>query len=199
MNIRTEGSVLSHCYAQSGSVHFKSECDLHGKSRVMFFKRKYIDIPDDNVLLETKYWIVNQRMDTEYPGYLMIGSKESAFRISELCNEALSSMGLIIGAVEKRIYECLKPKTVIVSKLGFSKGFSCHFHLIPVYSWVYNAIRYNESYSISEPDGSDFALFITRQYCDGNEQLPKKALNHEEAIGLLDLQSLKCELEHGNT
>lgn len=162
---------------------------------MMFFKRKFIDIPDNKVLLETKYWIINQRMDTEYPGYLMMSCKERAFRVSELCVEALCSMGGILGAVENRIYERLRPKTVIISKLGFSNGFSCHFHLIPVYDWVYCAIKENESFNISEPDGSDFCLFISRQYCDGNEALPKVALNFKEAIGLLDLQNLKGELE----
>ena len=164
----------------------------------MFFKKKYIGIPENKILLETKHWIINHRLDTEYPGYLMLGSKESTFRVSDLCTESLRSMGIILGAVENRMYERLKPETVIISKLGFSKGFGCHFHLIPVYSWLYDSIKRDKSYSISEPDGLDFSLFISRKFCEGSEQFPKRALNIEDAITLLDLQSLTQNLEVRN-
>ena len=156
----------------------------------MMFRRKSFKIPDDKVLLETEHWVVNQRMDSHYPGYMIVGAKEDSFRISCLSDSALESLGRVLSAVEKRIYQRLSPEIVIVNKLGFSKGFSCHFHLIPIYRWVYKAIKKHENYNVNEPDGSDFTLFVSRQYCEGNDPLPSGAETVESAIEKLNLKGI---------
>lgn len=129
-------------------------------------------------------------MDTDYPGYLIVGAKEPASRLSGLSVDALNSAGIILGAIEERVYERLSPKLVIINKHGFSKGFSCHFHIVPIYSWAYSAIKKHPGYKIDEPDGADFTMFITRQYCQKREPLPHKVCGSEKALSLLDLKGL---------
>ena len=152
----------------------------------MFFKkRKKINIAPDLLLFEDKYWSVNQRLDTNYPGYLIISAKEGSELISDLSCEALIQLGPKLAELEKLIIEKLKPKNVIITKLGFSKGFDCHFHVIPVYKWVWSEIRKHPKYLNEQPDGADFVQFITREYCEYDEPLPIDAESKELAISKL--------------
>ena len=95
----------------------------------------------------------------------MIASKQQASEVSELSLGALQEMGKVLSEVELAIKTVYKPYKVLMSKLGFSKGFNCHFHVVPVHEWVLNEIEEHPNYSY-EPDGNDVMLYVNREYCE---------------------------------
>ncbi|WP_394250500.1 HIT family protein [Vibrio profundi] len=129
-------------------------------------------IPDENVVFENEYWVVNHRMNTTYPGYLMVASKSESTELLDLCDKSLASLGLVLAKVEGLLQTTFSPQKVIFSKLGFSKGFNCHFHAVPVSEKVIEEICRSSSYTFDEPDGNDVMLFINREYCE--DQDPEK-------------------------
>jgi len=54
---------------------------------------------------------------------------------------------------------------VIFYKLGFSSGFSCHFHIAPVTRELMEEVARHPDYD-SDPDGNDAILFLSRVYCE---------------------------------
>ncbi|MHC2300353.1 diadenosine tetraphosphate (Ap4A) HIT family hydrolase [Rhizobium mongolense] len=52
-----------------------------------------MEIPAQSHILETGSWLVNHRMDSALPGYLMVGSKRLADELSELPASALPELG----------------------------------------------------------------------------------------------------------
>ncbi len=126
-------------------------------------------IPTEYVVYETEHWIVNHRMNSTYAGYLMIASKSEVSELSDLCPESLSSLGVVLADVERLLQRAYTPEKIIISKLGFSKGFNCHFHAVPVSKKVINEVRKRSSYMFNEPDGNDIMLFINREYCENQD------------------------------
>lgn len=149
---------------------------------MIFNRRKKIKVAPDLMVFEDQYWSVNQRLDTNYPGYLIVSAKERSEHISDLSREALMLLGPKLAELEKLLFEKLKPKKVIVTKLGFTAGIDCHFHVIPVYKWVWSEIRKHPKYLNKQPDGADFVQFITREYCQFDQSLPIEAESKKLAL-----------------
>ena len=79
-----------------------------------------------------------------------------------------------------------------MAKLGFSKRFSCHFHVLPISDNLLHEIAINNhhSHANNEPDGVDALLFINRKYCEKKLTLNEyKILS--ETVGLLRKQYKK--------
>lgn len=129
-------------------------------------------IPAEFIVFERKHWVVNYRMGSTYPGYLMVASRQSVSDISELETPALEEMGKVLADVERAIRVVYNPYKVLVGKLGFTKGFNCHFHVVPVHAWVLEEIKLNTRYA-DEPDGNDVMLYVNREYCEN--QCPDKS------------------------
>ena len=133
-------------------------------------------IPAELVIYENEYWIVNHRVDSAYAGYLMVTSKSEASELTDLCSGALEALGLVLTRVEKLLQVTFSPYKVVFSKLGFSKGFNCHFHAVPVKESVFDKIRKHHNYTNDEPDGLDVMLFINREYCENQDPKIVKAV-----------------------
>ncbi|KAA8998892.1 hypothetical protein FJU30_14485 [Affinibrenneria salicis] len=120
---------------------------------------------DGDVIFATDYWQVNLRRDARYPGYLMISSRSAATEISQLDAAALSGLGGVMKRVEQLLLQFCRPDKVMFWKLGFSPGFSLHFHAAPVTPELLREIAAHPDYP-AEPDGNDVILYLSRIYCE---------------------------------
>lgn len=72
-------------------------------------------------------------------------------------------------------------------KFGFSSGYSCHFHILPVNKKLLNEIVAHPGYT-NEPDGIDVLLFACREYGE-------RALTAEEqALQIKAVKQLRAQL-----
>jgi diadenosine tetraphosphate (Ap4A) HIT family hydrolase len=124
-------------------------------------------------IFESDFWMISHRKDSRYQGYLIVSSKSEASEISELCIGSLQEIGHVLSRTEKLLFEVFSPYKVIVAKLGFSKGFSCHFHCIPATNEFMKEIANHSGYT-SEPDGNDALLYASREYCERELTIEEK-------------------------
>ena len=118
------------------------------------------------MVFKTEHWVVSHRKDSRYAGYLIISSKDEVNELHKLSNQTLSELGTVLEITEKLLILAYTPYKVAVAKLGFSSGFNCHFHIIPVTCSLLQEIREHQKYTDDEPDGIDAMLFICREYCE---------------------------------
>jgi diadenosine tetraphosphate (Ap4A) HIT family hydrolase len=116
-------------------------------------------------VFEGNHWLVGHRQDSRYPGYLMVSSRESKADLSELTTDALQELGPTLKRAEQLLQSVYAPYKVIFYKLGFSSGFSCHFHVAPVTRRLLTEIKENPDFT-DDPDGNDAILFLSRVYCE---------------------------------
>lgn len=93
-------------------------------------------IPDQFRIYETEHWLINHRIDTVLPGYLMVGSTSDSDDLSALADGALESLGVVLANAEKTLKSVVRPARIYVGRFGHSSGNPVHFHLIPIYKWV---------------------------------------------------------------
>lgn len=72
-------------------------------------------IPKDMIITEMRHWIVNHRIGSTYPGYLMVASRQPANDVSELDAEASAEMWLVLADVERSLIATYKPYKVLVA------------------------------------------------------------------------------------
>lgn len=137
------------------------------------------------VIFETDYWVVTHRRDSRYSGYLMVSSREQKPDLHELDIEGLQELGLVLRETEILLRSVYSPFKIIFSKLGFSAGFSCHFHVVPVMNALLTEIAAHQSYG-DEPDGNDTMLFLNRIYCE-RELNPQEQNDMMATVSLLRL------------
>jgi len=118
------------------------------------------------MIYETSYWTILHRSDSMYLGYLMVSSLETVSDVCGLSSDSLRELGKVLQITEKLLISVYSPHKVIMTKLGFSKGFSCHFHVLPVSHSLLNQVTEHSHYTNNEPDGVDALSFINREYCD---------------------------------
>ena len=137
--------------------------------------------PDHLIVCETDQWIVNHRIDSSLPGYLMIGAKAETNILSELPEAALFELGIHLSKIQQILMELFAPSHFYVGRYGHMAGHSIHFHVIPVYDWVAQAFARDERYRILHQfytpgvyddgsdaifDGAEMTLFIWREFCE---------------------------------
>lgn len=137
--------------------------------------------PDELIVHETDYWIINHRVNSVLPGYFMVGSKMDTNDLSRLSKEALSELGSLLARLQQIITELLSPLHFYIGRYGHMMGHAIHFHVIPVCDWVVRAFESDERYRVlrqfstlgvyedgSDPtfDGADMTLFIWREFCE---------------------------------
>ena len=120
---------------------------------------------DELTVFGNAHWTVSHRRDARYDGYLIISAKEAAADLSDLSNDALSSLGVVMKKVELVLKQAYSPCKVVFYKLGFSSGFNVHFHAAPVSQGLLAEITKHPDYS-DEPDGNDAIVFLSREYCE---------------------------------
>jgi diadenosine tetraphosphate (Ap4A) HIT family hydrolase len=142
------------------------------------------------IVFETEYWRVNQRVDCTLPGYLMLAPKDTFVRsFSGLSRAASIELGPLLAKISSTIEELLRPRFLYVTRFGHAPGHNLHFHIIPVYDWVVDAMRADQRYEMlralrdpenyisreaEEFDGPETVLFIGREFAERREPLQIK-------------------------
>ena len=137
--------------------------------------------PEHLVITQTDDWILNHRVDSALPGYLMLGARTPGNQLAALSQRALSQLGLLMAAAQQALEAVLSPKHLYIGRYGHSAGYSLHFHVIPVCDWVIRSFaadpRYRQLESLQTPgyggtdgadwaDGADLTLYIWREFCE---------------------------------
>ena len=135
-----------------------------------------MDIPFKFRIHETEHWLVNHRVDTILPGYLMVGSKAGTNALYDLPTEALASLGPLLARAQREVETLLRPERVYIGRYGHSPGHPIHFHIIPVYDWLETLFWSDERYRVlasfgrpaAEPatDGAELTFYIWREFCE---------------------------------
>jgi len=148
------------------------------------------------ILYETHYWRVNHRVDTGFPGYLMLAPKDpNATAIDALPSEGISELGRVLAKTLRVLDEALHPERTYVNRYNHTPGFNIHFHIIPLYTWVkdlflrdmrYQTLRqfYNPQFG-TDPDGHDLTLYIVREFCENPHPPKPPGMTVEEILPLL--------------
>ncbi|MCE0521437.1 MAG: HIT family protein [Methylacidiphilales bacterium] len=153
-------------------------------------------VPDHLVVKETEYWIINHRIDSKLPGYLMVGSRMETTNLFDLPNSALAELGLLLSSAQKALADLLHPEHIYVGRYGHQKGHSIHFHVIPIYSWVKEAFTADSRYGVlksfytpgasnSDYDGAELTLYVWREFCESKNPPQGYGPSVSETIGLL--------------
>lgn len=129
-----------------------------------------------NILWQGNHW--NLILVSEYtlPGYLILGARdESLDQFSELSDEQSVEMGRAISLACSVLERCLKPKNILAGRYGLMPGHQIHYHIVPIYDWVFEAFENNEDYKVFEtitppdypanPDGAALLAFVWRELC----------------------------------
>lgn len=136
-----------------------------------------MDIPSRFMIHSTSHWLVNHRMDSALPGYVMLSAKIMTPSLSSLPFGALVELGVLQARIEATMNDCLKPKRVYIGRFGHGEGYPVHFHFIPIYHWVetlfwddarYRALQDFGSLDCALPqtDGAELMLFVWREFCE---------------------------------
>lgn len=154
-----------------------------------------MEIPDRMVVYETDFWLLNHRMDSALPGYLMLGSKLPIYDLSELPDGALRELGPLLSESQKALRTTLRPVRIYIGRYGHSPGYPIHFHMIPVYDWIeelfwrddrYRVLqRFVETQGELDTDGAELTLFIWREFCERSNPPPIEGISVTEAIAVL--------------
>lgn len=143
--------------------------------------------PRNMIVYETSHWLINQRVNCPFPGYLMIGAKSpDACELTDLSLAAQQEIGVLLGKATGFLRSDLGASRVYVGRYGHTPGHTVHFHVIPVYSWIISAFESDERYNMeSNPDGVDLMRFIWREYCEKTSSLPCGELSMEKGLRII--------------
>ncbi|GAA5497612.1 hypothetical protein Rhal01_03808 [Rubritalea halochordaticola] len=140
-------------------------------------------IPEHLIVHRAKHWTINHRVDTDMPGYLMIGAANSQVeRFQDISEEASLELGTLIVQATRYVEEELQPKRVFCSRYGYDDGHSVHFHVIPIYAWLEEAFLQDAEYSKLFCDGSSLTLFLWREYIEAENKRTIQGPSVQEAI-----------------
>jgi diadenosine tetraphosphate (Ap4A) HIT family hydrolase len=153
-------------------------------------------IPDHLVIKKTEHWIVNHRIESTLPGYLMVGSRRETNHLVNLPPAALAELGPLLAEVQQAVIELFRPAHLYVGRYGHTLGHSIHFHVIPIYPWVRRAFDADARYRVlrsfytpgvptSDPDGAELTLYVWREFCESRNTPPIRGPSVEAAIGML--------------
>jgi diadenosine tetraphosphate (Ap4A) HIT family hydrolase len=153
-------------------------------------------IPAHVIVKETAHWIVNHRVDSNLPGYLMVGSRVKTNNLFELSSAAQAELGPLLALTQKALTDLFKPDHIYVGRYGHTEGHSVHFHVIPIYAWVkktfmtdkrYRVLRsfYTPGVPTSDPDGGELTLYVWRELCESKNPPQIQGPSAEEVITLL--------------
>lgn len=152
-----------------------------------------MDIAPRFIIHETAHWILNHHMSSALPGYLVLGTRHNANSLSDLPEQALVEMGVLLASIQKTLQAELKPKWLYISRFGHVPGYPVHFHFIPVYHWVEALFWKDERYRLLEnfatpdnaestTDGAELTLFIWREFGESNDPPPIQGISIGQAI-----------------
>lgn len=124
------------------------------------------------VLLETPHWIVNHGQAATLPGYVFVAARQGN-SLAEVGEEALAELGPLLARVQSAVESELGPERVYIGRFGHSPGWPVHFHVIPVYAWLrealaadarYAHLRGHHGHADCGHDGADILLYVFREW-----------------------------------
>jgi diadenosine tetraphosphate (Ap4A) HIT family hydrolase len=131
------------------------------------------------VILQTEDWVLNHRVDSALPGYLVLGARMPTNDLSLLRSEALAQLGTLLANAQKALNTLLEPQHLYIARYGHTAGHALHFHLIPICAWVrqlffndprYRVLRTLSSHSATcdadQTDGAELTLYVWREFCE---------------------------------
>lgn len=156
---------------------------------------KHRDIPPQYHIGQTSGWLVNHRINSALPGYLMISSTADTNSLSDLSAEVLGSMGTVFAKVQHALNNALGAQRVYIGRYGHSPGYPIHFHAIPIYEWVEDLFWNDDRYRVLErfadgpgetpTDGAELTLFVWREFCERADPPLIKGPSVAETISIL--------------
>lgn len=154
-----------------------------------------LDIPVRFHVAETEGWLVNHRINSALPGYLMVSSKVFANDLADLTSGALSELGPLLAKVQTALKSVLEAERVYIGRYGHTPGYPIHFHVIPIYRWVEDLFWNDARYRVLETfadgpgetatDGAEMTLFVWREFCERSDPPPINGPSVSRAIELL--------------
>jgi len=154
-----------------------------------------LKIPHRFQVFETDAWLVNHRVNSALPGYLMISSKTDINDLFDLPKGALEELGPLLAMAQKALKQDLHAQHVYIGRYGHSPGYSIHFHVIPIYDWVEKLFWKDDRYRLLQSfaegpgetatDGAELTLFVWREFCERAESPPISGPSVFETIALL--------------
>lgn len=135
-----------------------------------------MQIPDRFHVVETDGWLVNHRVNSALPGYLMISSKLDTNDLSDLSEAALTELGPLLAKAQDVLKRKLGAQRIYIGRFGHSPGYPIHFHVIPIYAWVEELFWKDSRYRVLQnfadgpgetpTDGAEPTLFVWREFCE---------------------------------
>jgi diadenosine tetraphosphate (Ap4A) HIT family hydrolase len=136
--------------------------------------------PRHLVILQTEDWVLNHRVDSALPGYLILGARTPTNDLSRLRPEALAQLGMLLARTQRALAAILKPRHLYIGRYGQTGGHSIHFHIMPVCEWVRESFFSDPRYRVlddfdrhpigadvtDETDGAELTLYIWREFCE---------------------------------
>ena len=132
--------------------------------------------PEHLVVLQTEDWMINHRVDSALPGYLILAARMPTNELSSIRPRALAQLGALLATTQKALNVILKPEHLYIGRYGHTAGHALHFHMIPVCDWVRQSFFMDPRYRIlqglskhsaaDETDGAELTLYIWREFCE---------------------------------
>ena len=123
-------------------------------------------IPPHLIIKETGHWIVNHRVGSHLPGYLMVGSRMETTNLFDLPPAALAELGPLLALAQQALLDLFRPEQLYLGRYGHMTGFSIHFHVIPIQAWVREAFEADSRYRSVCTDGAGLTHYIWREFCE---------------------------------
>lgn len=148
------------------------------------------------VVHESEHWLINHRMDSALPGYLMLSAKMMTNSLASLPAEALAELGVLQARIQQTIETRLQPKRLYIGRFGHDAGYSIHFHFIPIYQWVEALFWRDDRYRLlqtlgsienesPQTDGAELTLFVWREFCERPDPPPVQGPSVDQVIAIL--------------
>jgi diadenosine tetraphosphate (Ap4A) HIT family hydrolase len=131
------------------------------------------------VILQTEDWVLNHRVDSALPGYLMLGARMPTNDLSLMRPQALAQFGTLLASAQNALNKILEPRHLYIGRYGHTAGHALHFHIIPICQWVRQSFfgdpRYRvlkgfqhsaEADAADETDGAELTLYVWREFCE---------------------------------
>jgi diadenosine tetraphosphate (Ap4A) HIT family hydrolase len=155
-----------------------------------------MDVPSRLMIYESMHWVINHRVDSALPGYVMLSAKQMTNSLAALPTEALAELGVLQTGIQSAIEAFLQPKRLYIGRFGHEAGHSIHFHFIPVHAWVEAMFWKDERYrllqtfgsidsTLPQTDGAELTLFIWREFCERPDPPPIQGPSVDQVIGTL--------------
>lgn len=152
-------------------------------------------IDDRFHIRQTPNWLINHRVNSALPGYLMIGAHSASDNLANLTVEALQELGSLLATAEDFLKQRLQARQVYIGRYGHSIGYPIHFHIIPIYAWVEDLFWHDERYRLlnsfadgpgeTATDGAELTFFVWREFCEREIAPPVSGPSVQEVIGLM--------------